>query len=194
MKRYALLAIVVLFSAFAMAEGAEGASKVVVMDFIINDSGITQTNASVAYGLPPDCVNMGGDYAYSINSSAGTMRCGLSDPRLSTGDVIAQNGTREGITDVQPEAEFTLVFPFSLGMQSFEIANATTNQSLFTADLSGLARDFCSSHPQDAECAQANPAPDAQGKTLLYIVAAAVVVLLLVLIVLLAIVFLRKKQ
>ena len=146
-------------SAMAIAQ-AQDTSKVVVANMRITSSGMEQVNSSVEYGLPPDCIVGEGPYDYSARASGVVIsECGFSDPRLSTGDVVAQNGSREGITDVQPEADFTLVFPFNPAMLTLDIRNSTTNETIFQANMSGVARDFCNSHPQDADCTAFQPTP-----------------------------------
>ena len=158
MRTCLLVALLALLSEMALAQDT---SKVVVVNMRINGSGMEQLNSSVEYGLPPDCIVGEGPYDYSARASGVVIsECGFSDPRFSTGDVINQNGTTEGITDVQPEADFTLVFPFNPAMLTLDIRNATTNETIFfNESMSGVVRDFCASHPQDADCAAFQPTP-----------------------------------
>ncbi len=158
-KQLALLAILALLPCLALAQETE---KVVVVHLNISDSGITETNSSVVYGLPPNCMSGEGDYTYSARASGVVIsECGFYDPRVSMGDEMNTSGNRSGVIEVAPEADAVLIFPFNPAMLTLDVRNATTNETLLHADMSGVVRDFCTSHPQDADCAafQATPTP-----------------------------------
>lgn len=203
-KKLALLAVLALLPCLALAQET---GKVVVVHLAISDSGITETNATVVYGLPPNCVTGEGDYTYSARASGVVIsECGFYDPRVSMGDELTTEGNRSGIIEVAPEADAVLIFPFNPAMLTLDITNSSTNQTIFHADLAPLARDFCQSHPADPDCAGLAPAtptpaatatpaatPQPQDYTLIYAIVIGGIVLLAIAAVILAVLFLRKK-
>ena len=151
----------VVLSCLALAQGDQETGKVVIVHLAVSDSGITETNSSVVYGLPPDCLRGEGDYTYSARASGVVIsECGFYDPRVSMGDELDTGGSRSGVVNVAPVGDAVLIFPFNPAMLTLDVMNSTTNESVFHADMSGVARDFCASHPDDVDCAPpATPTP-----------------------------------